>query len=58
MRPRTGSGPWLNLFIGASLAVVAVNEALSYAPVPAPGHAHIDLSTPQVPAPAAPNALD
>ncbi len=58
MRPRNGSGPWLNLFIVASLAVVAVIAALSYAPATLAPRQQIDLTAPQIPAPAAPSAMD
>ena len=56
-RPENGSGPWLNLFVGAAVAVVAIIAALSYGPGPTLQRLPVDLSAPQVVAPAAPSAM-
>lgn len=56
-RPRVGSGPWLNLFIGAVMVVICAIAVLSWGPVRLPQSLQPDLSAPQVPAPAAPSAM-
>ena len=56
-RQADGAGPWLNLFIGAALAVVAVIAALSYGSGPSLQRTQIDLSAPQVLAPEAPSPM-
>ena len=56
-RRADGAGPWLNLFVGAAIAVVAVIAALSYGPGPALHRSQIDLSAPQVLAPEAPSPM-
>ncbi len=54
-RPRNGSGPWLGLFMTLALAVVGVIAALSLLPQPPLQQPELDLSAPQVIAPAAPS---
>ncbi len=56
-RPRSGSGAWLGLFLTLSLAVVAVIATLSLLPQPLLQKPEIDLSAPQMIAPAAPTPM-
>jgi hypothetical protein len=56
-KAEAGSGPWLNLFIGAVAAVIAAIAALSWSPVRPLETLQPDLHAPQVLAPAAPSAM-
>jgi hypothetical protein len=56
-RPRSGSGPWLGLFMTLVLAVIGVITTLSVLPQPLLQKPELDLSAPQVLAPSAPTPM-
>jgi len=56
-RPDSGAGPWFGLLIGVSAAVVVAIVMLSFGPARRLHPSEVDLSAPQVLAPAAPSAM-
>ena len=56
-KAETGAGPWLGLFIGAAMTVVAVIAVLSYRPGPPLGPSRIDQTAAPLIAPAAPSTM-
>jgi hypothetical protein len=56
-RPRSGPRPWLGLYMTLVLAVIGVIAALSLLPQPLLVKPEIDLSAPQILAPAAPTPM-